>query len=586
MKMNKNNFKTYLPVIIGICLFLSTLLVFSYKHAWGAWGGDSPGYILQAAHVYQGKELIYEDDLVQKASIYFTDSNDMQWVLPYRHELLSKDNGIIVSRYPIGMALVYGTVAKLFGEFSSIFMLTILFAAGSVALLYMFLYQLFSAEEKTIAVLYAVAGSILLCSSDLFFSYAVSQPMREIPSIFFLLLAVVLIEYLYKNKNIFKKRRVLLFVFSFLISISLSLAIAIRVTNSIPAIGILLYGAYVFFTHISYETLRQKNSIQIILSVVLIVLITSACIFVPVIMHGHDMNAVTADSLNTSVLSYIAPNASHVDSINASHLITNEGKFRPGEGGFAYYISILEQSIALPFGLLFFCIGIAYLWIKGNKGLFVMSSIWVFGLLLLFGSWINPYSRYILPVIPIVIAISIYGFYLVIDTVLTGKSKNILRISMPFVIMIMMLTSSSSHYHYLENDQLFLNKSISKEDGIQLEKFIDTMQTYEQSEKEPLFIATGESRAGMSSMVMAQSTIRSVRSPYESLLLRDQEKVRTFLDILTDEYEVYVWIDETTNGKIVHWMEEYAVETVAVHDYSFQPWVRLVHVSERKDMDE
>ncbi len=122
---------------------------------------------------------------------------------------------------PIGFPLVIGTLWKLgISYISAAEVVSVLFAAGTVALVYLIAEMLFGRKV-------AVISALLTATFPLFFLYA-SYILTEIPSTFFALLAV----YLYlRNKIVFA-------------GISSGIAFLFKFTQGLMAAGFVLFFAY------------------------------------------------------------------------------------------------------------------------------------------------------------------------------------------------------------------------------------------------------------------------------------------------------------------------------------------------------
>jgi len=181
-----------ITIILVLILALGFGWVYWQNHAYGAWGDDSPGYLYLAGRLLQGEPLVYQDELVQKGIEHFGDERLARWLTPTHHEIISPD-GWLASIYPVGLSYVMYWTATITGDELSIYSVVPILAALNLVLVFLICQLLFKALKiKKWGWAYALLAAITVGFSSLYYDYAISQPMREIPSLFFILLSVYL----------------------------------------------------------------------------------------------------------------------------------------------------------------------------------------------------------------------------------------------------------------------------------------------------------------------------------------------------------------------------------------------------------
>jgi len=268
-------------------------------------------------------------------------------------------------------------------------------------------------------------------------------------------------------------------------------------------------------------------------------------------------------------------NINHIQTLSVNNLFDNDGKFRPGKGALPHYWQIIKNATPLPYFIVFVAFGLLYLW-RESRPTAALLSLWVLGVLTIFSLWINPYSRYILPLFPALIVIGVYG---VVEVVTDGVFRLFQKRWQHVVVVVGIIGGVIFSYQptiaeVRENlaAQVYRNKSISADDLATLRSIPDGVPVNEKS----VLMMSGDWQYGLSEMVEAHTGLKSIRYPLEQRFDFDQVEVEKFFDqMLQAGYDVYVWEDSTSSVRLHLWLEDQPHEEVLVQNYSFQTDVHI-----------
>ncbi len=561
--LTSKKIKILIPIVVSISLFVFSYWLYADHHAFGAYRGDSPGYIHLAAKIYNQEKLIYVDALEKKAFEYFGDEKLSRWIIPNHHQFINND-GLHASKYPLGLPLLLALTAFLSGSLKKMYILNPILSSGIVVLTYVLSISLFPRHK--LRHLIGLFSAIAIGSGTIFYNYATAQPMREIPSLFFILLATMTL--LWSNAASLKNNKITRGLLLFACGASLGMAINIRETSLMVLPAFIFYQTYNFIKN-------KKNNFKANLWRQGLLILGLLIFLTPTIF-----NAITISS-NKEVIRkkdldivYIFPNTDHINSLSFSHIFTSEGKFNPGMGSLPYYWQTLKNNNPLPFMFIFLFMGVLFLW-KRSKSKTLLLGLWWIGILFIFCLWINPYNRYILPLLPPVIILSMYGFFILIDDLTKNKKYlNIICILSGIIFLGLNIYPNFQHvyYHTLADTPMY--KSITEADLNNLERI-----GLEIKNENSILMLSGYWKSGISEMIEAHSGIKTIRFPYEQKHEFDEEKLDSFLNELVEENNLYIWIDNTSSAQAYEWLKNYNQETILAQDFSFQEWVRIIKVS-------
>lgn len=558
--------KYILAVDVGVIMMLVVIFGFFYvtQHAWGSWGDDSPGYIYTAGQFIKGESLVSQDALVQSALQSFGDEKLARFVAPTHHEIISPD-GWIASKYPIGLSWLMYLVATVFNSDNIIYLVVPVLAIGTVVLTYL-LSIVWIPGDLLLKRVVGIIAALSLGLSNLFANYAVAQPMRDIPALFFFVLAAVLAGILI-NKT--RKKNISIILILILAGLSFGFSINIRETSVILAIPLLI----VLFYGVKKSTLKGTLIKGGIFTIALLMSL-SLTIWNSYNISVHQENFKEKDLSGIAITS----NFDHITSLSFKNIYNNQGKFRPGVGGAKQYWDVLNQYSDWPPFLFVAIIGLFLLLYKHRReGLFFFS--WIAVVFLLFSMWINPYPRYILALFPAVAILAGYG--IVGSIVLLQKVFSLRKLGwavLSSVIIISFFISLETSVLARETailEEELVYKAISHNDLIGLEQI--TKSIVEHSKKEPLLLMLGQWKSGISETLMTHNNLRVIRYPRKTNEQPDFDDFVSYINELEQTYDVYLWYDSSTNADEQKFFTAFETTFLTSQDFTFQANVEIYY---------
>jgi len=557
-----------LDILISLALAVVCTGWFALNHAWGAWGDDAPGYIYTASQILHHQSLVSQDALVQQALSWFDQERWARFVAPAHHEIISP-SGWIASRYPIGLGLLMALVAGLAQWNLAIYLVVPLSAVVVVVATYWcaLVWLPLSSSAKRLAGLMA-ASSVALCS--IFANYAVAEPMREIPSMAFFLLGFLLLTsaLFYKHSTWLK---VVLLVAA---GLCYGYSINIRETSAILFPSVL----WLFFCKFSERTRAQLRR-WFLLFCAGLVLAGLVSIWTTVTITQHKEKFRSRDITNIAITS----NFDHIQSLSFKNLYNNEGKFRPGVGGVKQYWEVLQTFNIWPPFLLMALGGIILLYRK-DRHLAIFFLSWFGAIFLLFAMWINPYPRYILPLLPVVALLSAYGTIrgLQILAQLFRTTPTTTAILNLFVIGSFFASQQPAvmaRHNQLVNP-LPVYKAISYQDTVTLQRVADQVEQYARTtQKPPLLFMLGTFKGGLAETIMSQTALRVIRFPGKPNEQPPLDQLTGFVNELNKTFAVVVWYDTTTSSTEQQWLNTFSTQQLATYNFSFQDDIILYAIT-------
>lgn len=553
-----------LIISVVFCVILGVIFgyIYFHNHSYGTWGDDSAGYIYLWGRMSQNKPLVYLEPLTEKALNFFGDEKLARWTTPTHHEIISP-KGYIASKYPIGLSLLMFIFEKVFNTDLAIYYVLPALAAANLILVYLIANIVFTDIKWKY---FLSAGSAVIVGlATLYYEAAISQPMREIPSIFSILAGFYFILSavdLRKNKKLFYLSFILAFLF-------LGLTINVRETSAIifPAFIMVLIGTW----HAS--SLRQKIKKIAKLSILAIGILAIGVL--PSIINSANITKYK-EKFKKKDISKIAitSNIDHIRSFALSNLVSNNGKYRPGEGGVQHYWEVMNNLSPAPYFMLLVVIGIIFM-AKRNKWLTASLLWWVLSMLAIFSLWINPYSRYLLPAFPILVIFAIYGFYIVLSKIIpyfvSNKKWQIatgIVAVVSFLVVYQPVLADIIDNLKAPKEEVLIYKSIAESDLKQLKTISNTLKNTDK----PLLVFTGTWQYGISETLEAHYGLQSIRMPINQKFEFKPGQVKEFMDknILPD-YKTYVWIDTTTTPETREWLyNNYNLKEINKYYFTFE----------------
>lgn len=555
------------PWGIGIGLMFLFGLIYFHNHSFGAWGDDSPGYIYMAGRLVRGESLIYQDTLAKQGLTAFQDERLARWLRPLHYEFINPD-GWIAPRYPIGIAFFLAFGAIITNDLSGLYLVVPLLATLNVGLVFWLAAILldFNRYRWLIAAISAWALGI----TTLYYELALSQPMREIPTLTFILFTILALLYWKKNLTApTQKKKLWLLLLS---ALALGIAINIRETAIVMLPGIIIY--------IVLSVRSHKNKKWVVARYLGTYVVTCLIVLLPTIY-----TAIRLDVLQTPfkrrdvVVPSVVPNIDHITSIGLRNLFNDYGKFRPGHGALPHYWGVMSDITPLPWFLFFTLLGAVLLWQHSKKDSWLLVS-WLVSILLMFSVWINPYSRYIIPLFPAVIILGYFGVIQLLDLIVSylplKKFQFLIVSGLVIIGSAILYQPAASKLQHQFTTETYFSRSISHKDLRTLIILGDQLQTA--SGAPPLLLFTG-SRHGLPEVFTTHTGIRTASLPLESRFSPSTEELNTFFsEHIFPNYTVYLWVDTTTDPTINDWFNQYQVQEIANIQLSFEKKIVLLKI--------
>lgn len=517
-----------------------------WHHAYGAYGDDAPGYIYTAHQLITGQPLVAQDPLVQDALAWFGAEPYARFVAPAHHEIISPA-GWTVSRYPIGLSVLMAGAAWLFNDPLAIYLIVPLTAIGVVLLTYLGAIWLLPVSPVWQRVT-GLGAAVIVLGTNLFFTYSVAQPMREIPALFFFMIGALLF--------VKTKRWYLLLV----AGIFFGYSVAIRETNIILLLPLVFYSR------------RWRTWLWFALGAFLIYL---PFLWQAAIITQHKEVFREKDITNIAITS----NIDHIQSFAVSNLWNNQGKFKPGVGGLNQYWSVLKQFSTWPLFFLTILVGAGYLWKKQRPSFWLLGS-WVASIVLLFALWINPYPRYILPILPVLAWLSMVG-------VMAGWEwfSNVLRLKKVVsvgLLLLVLVSFIAAYQPVLASRQDYVrtgtpqDRELTKADLLTIQQAIALVQNAAvTTDKTPLVLLLGETKGGLAETIMTHTTIQTIRFPNKDKEQPPFEQFQGYIDHLSETYTIYVWYDQSVTADEQRFFNQSNLSLVTTLVTSFKPEISI-----------
>lgn len=580
--MSKETSKTKSVVLSGI-LVTAIILFFSVvyfdNHAWGSWGDDSAGYIYLAGRMQMGLPTIYLDELGAKGLEYFNDEKLARWLIPTHHEFINPD-GTVASKYPVGSSLLLLAGSALSGSSKGFYIVTPLLAVFNLVMVYLLALLLF--ENHQYRQLIGLMSAGMLGITELYYSYAIAQPMREIPSMAFLLLCAVLLLLAFRatkpaSRQAAAKQEASIrraaqwtpyYLFAFA-GLSFGMAFNVRETSVmvLPAIAVLMLAK-------SWERNRSfLNNARQFAMPALIFLAAVSIAALPTVTNSIRITQESAPLIKDADSGVVLlSNIDHASTLSVDHLFHSKGKFRPGRGGVPYYWQVLQEETVIPYFLVFVGLGLILLW-RRSKSNALFLALWMAGIYAIFALWINPYSRYILPLFAPLILLGVYGVFELALCILPKlfKQRWLIGVATSVIAVTFFFGLQPRIAAMQSEDEVLVFKSISETDLDQLMAIGNMVDDAEQ----PLLMFTGSWQFGTSETFEAHTGVKAIKFPYEQRDEFNPEQTNTFLEQLVGDYDFYLWLDPTSSADVITFLEQYETKQVAQMDFSFQPDVSV-----------
>lgn len=547
---------------------------FLSSHAFGAWGDDSPGYIYTAGRIIRGEPLVMQDTLVQDALAFFGEERFARFVAPAHHEIISPE-GWIASRYPIGLSVLMALISRSVQRETTMYVVVPLAAVATVLLTYvlaMTTLPLSSLLKRLAAFMAAVSVGV----ADVFANYAVAQPMREIPATAFFLLSVIAVLCVRRQTTTWLAYTALIIGGLFF-----GYSVNIRETNAVLLIPLLIALWPKKSNDVdSQQKLWRNDQFKRIAAFGLAVVVAlSMSIWNSTQITVHKEKFRSKDISRIAITS----NFEHIQSLHPKNLFNNQGKFKPGVGGLQQYWQVMKGfSIWQPF-LALAAFGCFMLWQK-NRRLASAYATWFALVYVLFAMWINPYPRYILPLLPPLAVMSAFGAIVVAEYLCRWLQcgVNVRRIVMALVLVSFFFTQKKAFAEL--NDRVETREPVYKsitQDDLRLLKQIPTVLTTNSANtREPLLLMFGAYKGGLAETMMAHTDLRVIRFPSKPNEQPPLFELEKFLHQREETYSLFIWYDPTASAAEQRFLNQISLsDPLATFTFSFQPNVTLYAIS-------
>jgi hypothetical protein len=580
-------------IVLTVILCLAMWKMYGERFSWGAWGDDSPGYQFLAARYVQDLPLIWEDELGKKALNFFGDYQKATWILPTHHEFIHP-NGTIASKYPVGASLLLAAGAWVAGNPLGMYPVNPLLAGIVVVLTGILALAMFWKQDAW-KWLIAVGAMVCVAFSPIFISHAISQPMREIPSMALLLAALIVfvptVRWLARQQRVDWKGGVGLLTSGLLFG----LACTVRETS------IMMLPAYVFFGVATvlppgksiWKEARQRMQMLLLTSALFAF---SALIgLLPLIQNSMTISQQNEPfkARDTGQIVLLS-NINHIQTISPKHLIESTGRYRPADGSLQHYWNVMNEFTKIPF-FVWFAIAAVVMslwkgWPREERIATVALALWALGTLTIFSLWINPYSRYILPMLPVMSILSVYGMVMIADRVL--KPRVGVMLSGLWIIGCVMILATVADNEWtmqkrLRGAGIIEQRSITRQDAETLDAMaVHVKQTRQSSEpineQNTIVLFSGMWQHGLSEVFWAQTGVRGSRFPTETnpaaaaeYPISDEQAAAFVRELQLSGVEVYLWTSYDTLPTATSMLQEFSATPIYQHDYSFLPSATL-----------
>lgn len=532
----------HLVIVLGLSIGFTAAIW--NDHAFGAWGDDSPGYTYLASRLLHDQPLVYQDPLVQHGLDFFGNEKAARWLTPTHHDIISPD-GWLASVYPVGLSFLMWLAAMVAGTDLAFYVVVPVAAGVCVGLTY--LLGIVVLHKNRFRTPIAFAAAIALGSSQLFFEMAVSQPMREIPSMVFVLLSVMCAVKAYRHTP----------VWWLLSGLSLGLATNVRETSIILILALMPLLLPKQLKN-GFKSILQGVWRPAVLLLVGFLLAYSLSLWNSVEISQHKVKFKKRDLTSVALTS----NIDHIQSLSWSNIFNNQGKFETGTGSLPHYWKVLRNATSVVFLFPLVLFGLWSMW-KTDKRLFWCVLLWPVGTLAVFSLWVNPYARYILPSFPPLMLLAFVGCEVFLRQWLpkvVGPKR------LRWVISGLCLFAVATPFYYtlkqevrdIREKELLIYKSISQSDLLALKELGQLITT-----PKPVVLFTGTWQYGISETLELHTQVKAVRFPLENKRFDlSQDQVFQFLQRLVSQgYTIYVWTDETTPSQTQSFLSEHFSRT-------------------------
>ncbi len=497
--------KNIYHLVFFILIIFFTIFYFS-NFSYGALGNDSPGYIFTASKYYHNESPTYRDELVSDLLLKYN-KDEIGFALPHFNYKLISEDGKITPKNSTGGPYLMALMAKLFGE-EGFYYLNPLCGIIILISLYLLIIDLF--KKFKYKYILGLSSVFILGIMPHFWSYIMCEPLREISSLAFILLSFWLFSLAIKKPNY-----ILISLSAFIFGWSINIR-----ENAI---------LFIICFPILYFIYKKKFNLKIIIAISIIFFIFTSLAYSFTLRNNYkaqnEIESTTGESLTA--------NADHIKNIKIKNWWDNQGKFRTGQGGLSIYYNHIKEIFFLPFVIFFIILGlIINLFQNWKLGILFLSA--TVPTYLLFSAWINPYTRYIYAVIPLLTCLLVYGLIFIIENInqlLKPKMQIFYKSLIIIILTIFLLPQITSAFSIFSGEKMPSTRSISKND-------FNTINNLSISDDKTVLICLGNS-IYMSAFIEAHTRIRTIKAP-------PNEKINEIINYLIDKnYSVYIWDDGT-----------------------------------------
>ncbi len=531
---------------------------FMWHHAYGAYGDDSPGYIYSAHQLLTGEALVQQDALVQDALAWFGNEQHARFVAPAHHEIIAP-TGWITSRYPLGMSVLMALAAWLSGTVTGIYLVVPVFAVIVVLCTYLgaiWLLPVAAVWKRLVG----IGAAVIVVSCDLFAHYAVAQPMREIPSLGLFLIAVLIFCTTLRATG---WKQALGMVIA---GLAFGYSVGIRETGAILVLPLILFG----LSRVQQQRWRVAG--WFLLGAVM----AYSWFIVQAVNITAHKEAFRDKDITTIA---ITANIDHIQSLSITNLWDNQGKFKPGVGGLQQYWEVINNFSAWPLFLFCALIGLWYAW-KKDPALGRLLVSWVVLVVLLFGMWVNPYPRYVLPILPVLAWASMLGMFAIwqwfvqLFQLRRGTSMAMLGLMVLGFVLANQPAIAERQEHLRTGAAV--DRELTKADlDLVIQASTAVITDAQSTGKTPLLLMLGATKGGLAETIMTHADLRVIRFPSKEKEQPPLDQLAAYIRHLDETYTLYLWYDPSVTANEQRFYNQQVLVPIIQTTTSYQPAISI-----------
>lgn len=544
--------------VILLLLAIISGVWFLWHHAYGAYGDDAPGYIYSAHQLLAGEATVQQDVLVQDALAWFGDEQYARFVAPAHHEIIAP-TGWITSRYPLGLSVLMALAAWISGTITGIYLVVPVFAVVVVLCTYLGAVWLLPVPTVWKRLL-GIGAAVIVLSCDLFAHYAVAQPMREIPSLGLFLIAMLVFCTTLRATGWKQALGIVVAGLAF------GYSVGIRETSAILVLPLIWFGIS-----------RVKQQRWRVAGWFLLGAVIAYSWFIVQAVNITAHKEAFRDKDITSVA--ITSNIDHIQSLSITNLWDNQGKFKPGVGGLQQYWEVINKFSAWPLFLFCAVLGLVYIWRK-DRALGRLLVSWTGCIVLLFGMWVNPYPRYVLPILPVLAWTSMVGTFALwqwcADLFQLRRGTDLALLGLMALGFVLANQPAIAERQEHVRTGATVDRELTKADlDVVLQVGAAVTTDAQSTGKTPLLLMLGTTKGGLAETIMAHTQLRVIRFPSKDKEQPPLDQLATYIQHLDETYTLYLWYDPSVTANEQRFYNQQVLVPIIQTTTSYQPAISI-----------